>query len=183
MSKIYVLAGPSGVGKGTIVNKLKFLHPELFVSVSMTTRLPREGEIDGVHYNFVTRQEFERMIDKDQILEYAFVHGQNYYGTPILPLQEAIKRNVPCLLEIDLDGVHQIKNKLAGKAVFIFIAPPSWEELKKRLLSRGTESLKDIETRLKTAEIEMNSQSEFDYVVVNDDLAVAVKEIASIMKL
>ena len=182
-TNLYVVAGPSGVGKGTIVKKLCALYPEIFLSISMTTRKPREGEIDGVHYYFVDKSDFEKLIDDNKILEYAFVHGQNYYGTPLEPVKKALEQSRPCLLEIDLDGARQVKKLMKNDVVFVFIAPPNWEELEKRLKGRGTEDESNIAQRLKTAEVELKAQDEFDFVVVNDDLDVAVDKLARIMKL
>lgn len=181
--KLYVIAGPSGVGKGTIVAELTKRYPNIFLSVSMTTRSPREGEIDGVHYYFVTKEKFEQLIADKKILEYAFVHNQNYYGTLLEPVQKALSESKPCLLEIDLAGVRQVKEIMGDKAAYIFIAPPSWEELENRLFGRGTESAENISQRLHTAKIEMEAQNEFDYVVVNDELEVAIDEVATIMNL
>lgn len=181
--KLYVVAGPSGVGKGTIVSQLRKRYPEIFVSISMTTRLPREGEVEGQHYYFVDKETFEDLISDNKILEYAFVHGQNYYGTPLAPIEKARKAGTPCLLEIDIDGVRQVKNIMGDKVCCIFISPPSWEELERRLVGRGSESAENIAKRLKTAKIEMQAQDEFDHIIINDDLELAVDELASIMNL
>lgn len=181
-AQLYLIAGPSGVGKGTIVEQLKQRYPNLYVSISTTSRNPRAGEVDGIHYNFVSKAQFEQLIQEGKMLEYAYVHGQNYYGTAIEPLQDKLASGYPVLLEIDLDGVRQVKQKMP-ECVLIFIEPPSWRELEKRLVGRGTESSQDIARRLETAKIELAAKNEFDYVVVNDDLQTAVTKVAQIMHL
>ncbi|QPK94614.1 guanylate kinase [Actinomyces sp. zg-332] len=181
--KLYVIAGPSGVGKGTIVSRLIESYPNIFLSISMTTRLPRPGEQDGVHYYFVDKEKFEFLVKEKKILEYAFVHGLNYYGTPLEPVEKALENGKPCILEIDLDGVRQVKEIMGERATYIFVSPPSWQELEKRLVGRGTEDIENVTKRLETAKIEMAAQDEFDYVVVNDILENAVDEIATIMNL
>lgn len=181
-SQLTVLAGPTAVGKGTVVSELKRRYPQLRVSISMTTRAARPGEEDGVHYFFVTREEFERTVQEGQMLEWALVHGQNLYGTPREPVDDALRAGVPMLLEIDLAGARQVRTNMPD-ARFIFLAPPSWEELERRLVGRGTEDEDERRRRLKTARVEMAAESEFDLTVINDDLDRAVLELAQIMGL
>ena len=181
-SQLTVLAGPTAVGKGTVVSELKRRYPQLRVSISMTTRAARPGEEDGVHYFFVTREEFERTVQEGQMLEWALVHGQNLYGTPREPVDDALRAGVPMLLEIDLAGARQVRTNMPD-ARFIFLAPPSWEELERRLVGRGTEDEDERRRRLETARVEMASESEFDLNVINDDLDRAVLELAQIMGL
>ncbi|MDR1861968.1 MAG: guanylate kinase [Candidatus Ancillula sp.] len=177
-----VLAGPTAVGKGTVSRKLLELHPEIYLSISATTRAPREHEIDGVHYHFIDRESFEKKINDQEFLEYAVVHGVNLYGTLWQPILDANKAGRPALLEIDLQGARQVK-EIAKNAKFIFLAPPSFEELVTRLGMRGTEPLEERKKRLETAHQELAAQNEFDYVVVNDDVNRAVAEIEMIMGL
>ena len=140
-SKVTVIAGPTAVGKGTVIARLRERFPQVELSISMTTRSPRPGEVDGVHYHFVSEEEFLRLVDSGQMLEWALVHGKYHYGTPRGPVDDAVKRGVPFLLEIDIAGVHQVRESLPD-AQFVFLAPPSWEELVARLVNRGTEDAK-----------------------------------------
>lgn len=181
--QVYVLCGPSGVGKGTVVQELRKRYGErFFLSVSATTRHPRPGEVSGEHYLFISQKEFERMIAQGQMLEWAQVHSLNYYGTPRQPVMDALEEGKPALLEIDLAGARQVRKTLP-QAYFIFIAPPSFEQLRLRLSRRGTESAQEQEIRIETARVELAAQSEFDRVVINDELADAVAELAQIMGL
>ena len=132
-SKVTVLAGPTAVGKGTVIARLRERFPQVELSVSMTTRSPRPGEVDGVHYHFVSEEEFVRLVDAGQMLEWALVHGKYHYGTPRGPVDDAVKRGVPFLLEIDIAGVRQVRQSLPD-AQFVFLAPPSWDELVARLV-------------------------------------------------
>jgi guanylate kinase len=168
------------VGKGTVVTRLSQEHPEIFVSVSVTTRPPRPGEIDGVHYHFVSADEFDALIAQSGLLEWATVHGMHRYGTPRAPVLQAIAQGRPALLEIDLQGARQVRNSWPD-AQFVFIAPPSWEELVRRLVGRGTESAAQQERRLETARSEMAAQAEFDYVVVNGEIGQAVKDLVALV--
>lgn len=175
-ARLTVLAGPTAVGKGTIVAELRRRHPDLFVSVSATTRSPRPGEVDGVHYHFVSEEEFTRLVEGGQMLEWATVHGRHRYGTPRGPVEAELAAGRPALLEIDLDGARQVRRAMP-EAQLVFIAPPSWEELVSRLQGRGTENAEEQERRLATARTEMAAESEFDHVVVNDTVSRATDEI------
>lgn len=181
-AQLTVLAGPTAVGKGTVVAALRERYPHLLVSVSATTRDPRPGELNGVHYYFVSPQEFDSMIERGEMLEWALVHGKNKYGTPRGPVDQALAAGEPVLLEIDLAGARQVKVNRPD-AQFIFLAPPSWEELERRLLGRGTEGPEERERRLATARVELEAASEFDHVVINDDVERAVGELAGLIGL
>lgn len=174
------MAGPTAVGKGTITAELRKRYPEIWLSVSATTRDPRPGEVDGVNYHFVGPQRFHEMVDSGDLLEWAVVHGQNSYGTPRAQVEEQLAQGVPAMLEIDLQGARQVKESMPD-AQFIFLAPPSWEELVRRLVGRGTESPEEQERRLETARVELAAQAEFDHIVVNDDVARAADEIVAYM--
>lgn len=177
--KFIVVSGPSGVGKGTICNILiKELDAEY--SVSYTTRSPREGEIDGVNYNFVSKEEFEKMIQMGDLLEYNFYNG-NYYGTSKSFVLDKINKGKNVFLEIDVNGAKNIK-KIFSDALLIYIAPPSIEELKRRLVDRGTETIDKINERLKIAKMEMEQVDFYDYVVVNDDLDKAINDVRKIIE-
>jgi guanylate kinase len=177
-----VLAGPTAVGKGTISRRLIERYPEIYLSISATTRPPRGGEINGVHYHFLTHEEFDQKIEQNKFLEWAVVHGVNKYGTLREPIEVENSKGRPALLEIDLQGARSIR--LTGiDANFVFLAPPSFEELITRLGMRGTESKEERMRRLETAREELASQNEFDHIVVNDDVETAVSELASIMEL
>lgn len=155
---------------------------QFYLSVSATTREPRPGEVNGKSYFFVTKGKFERLIESGGMLEWANVHGQNYYGTPAAPVDEALSQGKPVLLEIDLAGARIVKAK-RPESVTIFMQPPSWEELVRRLRGRGTESDADQERRLETARTELDAVSEFDKVIVNDDVFETTQELAKIMGL
>lgn len=180
--RLTVLAGPTAVGKGTVVQALRKLHPELVVSVSATTRPPRPGEVDGVHYRFLSDDEFDELIASDGMLEWAIVHGRHRYGTPRGPVEDALARGERVLLEIDLDGARQVRSSMPG-ARFIFLAPPSWDALVARLVGRGTENEEERLRRLETAKIELAAEAEFDVTVINDDLDRTVSELAQLMGL
>lgn len=180
LNHLYVLAGPSGVGKGTVVAALKEKHPDLFVAISATTRPARPHEIDGIHYHFITETEFSRLIEEDGFLEWATVHRKYRYGTLAEPVRVELARQRPVLLEIDLAGARQVKEKYP-EAQFVFLMPPSKEELIKRLVGRGTEKAEEIQRRLQTAEVELAAVSEFEYVVLNDDVEKAAQELAEII--
>ena len=181
-AQLTVLAGPTAVGKGTVVAALTKRYPTLNVSVSATTRDPRPGELNGVHYYFVSAQEFDAMIERGDMLEWALVHGKNKYGTPRGPVDEALAAGKPVLLEIDLSGARQVRTNRPD-AQFIFLAPPSWEELERRLIGRGTEGPEEQARRLATARVELEAASEFDHVVINDDVERAVDELARLIGL
>lgn len=180
--RLTVLAGPTAVGKGTVVQALRELHPELVVSVSATTRPPRPGEVDGVHYRFLSEDEFDELIASDGMLEWATVHGRHRYGTPRGPVEEALARGERVLLEIDLDGARQVRASMP-QAQFVFLAPPSWDALVARLVGRGTEDEEERLRRLETAKIELAAEEEFDTTVINDDLDRTVSELAQVMGL
>lgn len=174
------MAGPTAVGKGTVVTEMRRRYPQVWMSVSMTTRPPRPGEIDGVHYLFVTLAEFEGAIAAGQLLEWARVHGRHYYGTPRAPVLEHVAAGDPTLLEIDLQGARQVRHSLPD-ARFVFLAPPNFSDLQQRLITRGTESEQERAKRLETARIEMAAEGEFDAVIVNDTVAKAADELAALM--
>ncbi|WP_315560756.1 guanylate kinase [Actinomyces gerencseriae] len=182
LSRLTVLAGPTAVGKGTIVNELRRRHPDLFVSVSATTRAPRPGEIDGVHYHFVSDAEFDRLISTGQMLEWALVHGTHRYGTPRGPVQAQLDAGRPALLEIDLAGARQVRESMPS-AQLVFVMPPSWNELVARLTGRRTEDIREQERRLATARTEMDAAGEFDHVIVNDTVSRATSELEELLGL
>ena len=177
-----VVSGPTAVGKGTVVARLAADHPEIFVSVSATTRPPRPGEVDGRHYLFVTAEQFDTLIDQGALLEWAVVHGVHRYGTPRGPVLAALAEGRPAVLEIDLQGARQVRTSWP-EARFVFLAPPSWDELVRRLIGRGTESAEERERRLATARAELASQSEFDHVVVNREVGQAVEDLVALVHL
>ncbi len=179
---VFVIAGPSGVGKGTVLREFMSRAPDCWVSISATTRPPRPGEVDGIHYYFVSDNRFDEMIVGNELLEWAVVHGKHRYGTPRLPVEEAVAAGKTVILEVDLAGARQIRHSLP-EAQQIFLLPPSWEELEHRLRGRGTESPEQIERRLATARTEMEAQSEFDMVVRNDSVSRATDELLHIMGL
>lgn len=179
-ARVIVLAGPTAVGKGTVVARLRDQHPEVWASVSATTRAPRPGEVDGTHYRFVSPEEFTRLVEAGEMLEWAVVHGDHRYGTPRGPVLEALEEGRPVLLEIDLAGARQVRRTMPG-ARFVFLAPPSWEELERRLVGRGTETAEQRSRRLQTARVELAAEPEFDVTVVNDDVQRAADEIAALL--
>ena len=152
-----MLAGPTAVGKGSVAAYVREHHPEVWISVSATTRPRRPGEVDGVHYHFVSDQEFDRLVGDDALLEWAVVHRAARYGTPRAPVEEALAAGRPALLEIDLQGARQVRERMPG-ALFVFLAPPSWDELVSRLVGRGTEDRAERERRLETAREEMAAE-------------------------
>lgn len=177
---LIVLSGPSGVGKGTIYSRLLEKLPELTVSVSVTTRKPRKGEIDGVHYRFVSVESFEKMRDNGDLLEWAETVG-NFYGTPKATVLECLHSGRSVLLEIDVKGARQIK-RAYPECVTVFVLPPSEEELRRRLVGRGTESEEQVNARLALAKEEISECSEFDYNVVNTDIDKSVREVMNIIE-
>ena len=181
-ARLTVVSGPTAVGKGTVVARLKAEHPEIFVSVSATTRAPRPGEIDGVHYRFVSEAEFDRLIAENSLLEWATVHGRNRYGTPREPVLAALAAGREALLEIDLQGARQVRRSWP-QARFVFLAPPSWEELVRRLVGRGTETQAERDRRLESARAEMAASAEFDEIIVNDEVGRAAAELVALLRL
>lgn len=178
--KLYVFTGPSGTGKGTILSQVLKQDARLFLSVSATTRAPREGEIHGGHYYFLDKQTFEDKINKGEFLEYAQYVG-NYYGTLEEPVNEQLKNGNDVILEIEVQGAMQIHEKRPD-AVMIFVAPPSIEELERRLVGRGTENPEKVAARMKTAEEELKQADKFDYIIVNDDLDCAIADLLAILR-
>lgn len=179
-SRLTVLAGPTAVGKGSVAADIRKHHPEVWISVSATTRAPRAGEVHGRHYWFVTDDEFDALIAREELLEWAVVHGSARYGTPRVPVEEALASGRPALLEIDLQGARQVREKLPD-ALFVFLAPPSWEELVRRLVGRATESGVERERRLQTAREELDAEAEFDATVVNTEVHAAGEELVALM--
>ncbi|MGF3055235.1 guanylate kinase [Microbacterium sp. YY-01] len=178
-SRLLVLAGPTAVGKGTVAEKIRQEHPDIVLSVSATTRAPRPGETDGVHYYFVSDAEFDRLIADNELLEYATVHNRHRYGTPRRPIEEALAAGKTVLLEIDLQGARQVR-RAEPSATLIFLLPPSWDELVQRLVGRGTEDAEERARRLRTAKVELASQAEFDYRIVNADVAAAAQDVVDL---
>lgn len=178
-SRLLVLAGPTAVGKGTVAAHIRENNPEIHLSVSATTRAPRPGEIDGVHYYFVDDAEFDRLIADGELLEYAVVHNRSRYGTPRAPIDAALAEGKTVLLEIDLQGARQVR-AAEPSATLIFLLPPSWDELVHRLVGRGTEDAEERSRRLRTAKVELAAQNEFDHLVVNEDVATAAREVVDL---
>ena len=174
--RLTVLSGPSGVGKGSVIEVVRRRHPDVWLSVSATTRAPRPGEVDGVHYHFVDQAEFDRMVAAGELLEHAAYAGHSY-GTPRAPVEERLAAGVPALLEIELQGARQVRERLP-EALQVFIAPPSLDALRARLAGRGSDSYEQIEERLSVAEGELAAaRNEFEHVVVNDRLETAADEL------
>ncbi len=179
-ARLTVLAGPTAVGKGTIAAYVREHHPEVWISVSATTRRPRPGEVHGQHYFFVGDAEFDRMVADGEMLEWAVVHGSAKYGTPRHAVEEALEAGRPALLEIDLQGARQVRESMPD-ALFVFLAPPSWDELVNRLVGRGTEDEAERERRLSTARLELAAEPEFDVTIVNTEIPAAGEELVTLM--
>lgn len=179
---VTVLTGPSGVGKGTVVTRLLQQHPDIWLSVSVTTRPPRPGEQHGVNYWFISDDEFDALIEKDDLLEWALVHGVHRYGTPRAPVLQAVAEGRRCLLELDLAGARRVRQTMP-EARSVFLMPPSREELERRLRGRGTEGEDELERRFRTADLELAAASEFDTVIVNGDVAQTVEDLVAFIGL
>ncbi|MCU0299316.1 MAG: guanylate kinase [Candidatus Nanopelagicales bacterium] len=179
MSRLYVVSGPSGVGKSTVVARLLADRPDIWLSVSATTREPRPGEQDGREYFFVSRPDFARLADEGQLLEWASFAG-NSYGTPRGPVEQHLQEG-PVLLEIELQGARQVRAAMP-ECVLVFLLPPSPEELKRRLVDRGTEDDAAVKARLARADEELAAQSEFDHVIRNVEVATAAAELSALIE-
>jgi guanylate kinase len=179
--RLTVLAGPTAVGKGTVAAYVRTHHPEVWISVSVTTRHPRPGEVHGRHYWFVSDDEFDKLVADDELLEWAVVHGRARYGTPRRPVERALAEGRPALLEIDLQGARQVRASMP-EALFVFLKPPSWEELVRRLVGRGTETEEERERRLETAREELAAETEFDVTVENTEVHLAAEQLVALMQ-
>lgn len=178
---ILVLSGPSGAGKSSLISKvIEYIGPTYF-SISTTTRPMREGEVHGIHYHFVSVEEFQREIEEELFLEYAIVHG-NYYGTSLGPVKKALKEGKLVIFDIDVQGHDAVQHRLNDITTSVFITTPTLDELKKRLYSRGTDSSDVIEKRLEMAKREVQRISEYDYLIVNDDLEAAAQTLIAVAK-
>jgi guanylate kinase len=176
---VLVLSGPSGAGKSSLINKIADDIGDYYFSISTTTRPMREGEEDGVHYHFVSKEEFEKDIEEDNFLEHALVHG-NYYGTSLKPVKKALHEGKLVIFDIDVQGNMAVKNRLGDITTSVFITPPTLSELKRRLENRSTDSKEVIEGRIKMARREIQRTAEYDYLVINDDLEIAANVLRQI---
>ena len=181
-SRLVVLAGPTAVGKGSVAAAVCERHPDVWISVSATTRPPRPGEQEGVHYYFVSDKDFDAMVERGDLLEWAVVHKAARYGTPRGPVEEALAAGRLALLEIDLQGARQVRSTMPD-ALFVFLKPPSWDELVRRLVGRGTETESERSRRLETAQEELAAEREFDVTVVNHEIHAAADELVALMML
>ncbi len=179
--KIIVISSVSGGGKTTIINRLIRDHPELRVAVTATSRMPRAGEINGIHYYFLPASEFERMIEADELLEHATVHG-NHYGIPRIQVEEQIRHGLSLILNIDFQGLQTIERKMPGSVVSVFLMPPSREIWEQRLRNRGTEDEETVRLRLEQGEKEMAASGMYQYCLVNDDLETTYRSLEEILR-
>ncbi len=179
-SRLTVLSGPSGVGKSTVVAVLRQRSPEIWISVSVTTRRPRPGEVNGREYYFVDEREFDRMVSAGDLLEWAEFAG-NKYGTPAAPVWERLERGLPTLLEIDLAGARQVREVMKEDALLVFLKPPSWAELVRRLTGRGTEPPEVVERRLNAATQELAAADEFDVLLVNTSVEEVCRQMVTLI--
>jgi guanylate kinase len=179
-SRLTVLSGPSGVGKSTVVAELRRQSPDIWVSVSVTTRRPRPGEVNGREYYFVGNREFDRMAEAGELLEWAEFAG-NKYGTPLEPVRRRIEQGLPTLLEIDLSGARQVREAMGNDALFVFLRPPSWEELVRRLTRRGTEPPEVVARRLAVAREELAAADEFDVTLVNTSVQEVCRQLVTLI--
>ena len=177
--KTFIICGPSGVGKGTVVARLLASDPKLYFSVSATTRPPRSGEVDGKHYHFLSREQFQRWIDEDAFLEHAEFVG-NLYGTPKLYVDKAMDQGRDVILDIEIQGAEQVHRR-RPEAIRIYVAPPSWAELERRLIGRGTGDMEKVRRRLERGKEEFAVARDFDYFVINDTVDRAVEELRAIL--
>ncbi|MGN6326099.1 guanylate kinase [Pseudolysinimonas sp.] len=180
-SRLVVLAGPTAVGKGTVSQFIRAHYPEVLLSISATTRPPRPGEVDGQHYYFVSDADFDRMIADHEFLEWATVHNAYRYGTPRPPIDRALAAGRSVLLEIDLQGARSVRAAMP-EALLVFLLPPSWDELVRRLVGRGTEDPAEQARRLETAKVELQAQDEFDVKVVNNEVGRAAREVVELLE-
>jgi guanylate kinase len=179
-SRLVVLAGPTAVGKGTVSRYIREHYPNVLLSISATTRAPRPGEVDGEHYYFVSDAQFDEMIARGEFLEWATVHNASRYGTPRPPIDAALAEGKSVLLEIDLQGARSVRREMP-EALLVFLLPPSWEELVRRLVGRGTEDAAEQARRLETAKVELRSADEFDVKVVNREVGQAAAEVVELL--
>lgn len=179
--RLIVIAGPSAVGKGTLATFIIENYPGYYLSVSATTRDPRDGEVDGVSYFFLSEAQFRQRVDAGQMLEWATVHGKHSYGTPREAVEEFLAMGNHVLLEIDVQGALQVRKAFPG-AILVFVKPPSFDELRKRLDKRGTESEREKQIRLETARVELDQAELFDYLVTNDEVARCAQEVVDLSK-
>ncbi|MGH3741350.1 MAG: guanylate kinase [Micromonosporaceae bacterium] len=178
-ARLTVLSGPSGVGKGSVVALLRRRYQSVWLSVSVTTRPPRPGEVDGLHYHFVTQREYDRMAASGELLEWAEYAG-NCYGTPREPVEQRLAEGKPALLEIDLQGARQVRAAMPA-SLLVFLAPPTWAELKRRLIGRGTEPVDVIARRLELAQAELAAEPEFDHTIVNHSVRQATDDLVRLL--
>ena len=180
MAHLVVLSGPSGVGKSSVINEALKELPETWLSVSVTTREPRPGEVDGVNYFFISKERYDEMAANGDLLEWASFAG-NHYGTPRDAVEAKLAAGIPVLLEIEVQGARQVRTA-SQDAVLVFLEPPTWEDLERRLTGRGTESPEQVALRLQTAREELESAELFDHVIVNSDVAAAARELVSYLR-